>query len=1092
MTATLHLAPIGQDKTEHALQLLRQLASQRRPAFPKAWVLLATRRQELSFRQRLIEADSSIPVYFNIEFFNFYTLNTRLLKIAGTPVRRLNSLTRHNFLRSLLAEMLAQGQLNTFHRIAETHGLVSVLADLIDELKQNSIDVDDFSAAARSAKDKEIAAIYRRYQDSLRRSELADLEGEGWLALATLRKRTDIAADVDLLLVDGYDQFTPVQAQLLAELSRSIKQVDITLTALPAEQAETLPSRSVLARNGLIDAYEKAGIDLNLRPVADLPGKRQRDLEQLGQKIFRHLPAEGSSDAIQLIAMPDPSEEVKAVLRAVKRLLLEGALADDILIALRDWERYATYFESGRQEYALPLLLHYERPYHRAPVIATLIDLLQLAPRFRRRDLLDSLRSPYIAAGLNPELIDLLDRISMEQQFLGGTEADWLEIIRLARQRKPDASGDSELTSLTAEQADRLSKQLSAFIRAVTPPESADLRATIRWLWGLLGADPLSDADDSESSAYSLNIIMKAWEHDRANPEIVGRDINALNGLKDILRDLLASDDILRATFKQNNHVQWQQFRSDLKLALETTADQRLNQARTGKVLVTTATEARGLPHEHVFILGLAEGVFPAEASEDPLYLDSERERLQTRGIPLSTRAERIDDRGLFYELVSLPRQTLTLSRPTYQSGRVWIASYLWRAVKQVFKALPLSTRAVGAVIHPCESANSSELMLAVADQLNQQDAAAAEKALGARNWLLGASSCAAQWRQLEFGRGVELGRLSNAPFDRYSGILSQPDLLRETARSLGEERVWSASRLKDYGLCGFRYFAKRLLKLEEVAEPEAGADALQIGLLNHSILEETYRRIGARGLAITEENLAEALQIFADVSADLLESAPDEFNFRATATWHEEKQVVFNRLAALIKQDFSPKSPLNRFGKTRTVHQLERYIDEVLIDLTDGMGRLRVNGYIDRIDLADGKLIVVDYKSGSTTIERREMEIGRDFQMMIYLLALKSMLEAEQSSAQVAGGLFWHLSNLRASGVHSSTDEDDIAAVEMARAEIAQNLKMGRAGQFPVHATKMESGKCSRYCEFSRFCRMHVTGAYKAVPRLAATDEAQ
>ncbi len=1090
MTATLHLAPIGQDKTEHALRLLRQLTSQRRPAFPKAWILLATRRQELSFRQRLIESDSSIPIYFNIEFFNFYTLNTRLLKIAGTPVRRLNSLTRHNLLRSLLAEMLAQGQLNTFHRIAETRGLVSVLADLIDELKQHSVDVDDFSAAARSAKDSEIAAIYRRYQDTLRQSDLADLEGEGWLALATLRKRIAIAADVDLLLVDGYDQFTPVQAQLLAELSRSIHQVHITLTSLPAEQAGTLSSRSVLARDRLIDTYDNAGIDLRLRPVDELPGVRHRDLEQLGQKIFRHLPAEGSSDAIQLIAMPDPAEEVKAVLRAVKRLLLKGALADDILIALRDWQRYATYFESGRREYGLPLLLHYERPNHRAPVIATLIDLLQLAPRFRRRDLLDTLRSPYITAGLNAELMDLLDRISMEHQFLGGNQSDWLEIIRLARQRRADVSGDAELTSLTAEQADTLSIKLSAFIRAVTPPEPADLRATIRWLWGVLGADPLSDSDDSESSAYSLNIIMNAWEHDRASPEIVGRDINALNGLKDILRDLLASDDILRASFKQNNEIRWQQFRSDLKLALETTADHRLNQPRKGKVLVTTATEARGLPHQHVFILGLAEGVFPAEATEDPLYLDSEREGLQIRGIPLSTRAERIDDRGLFYELISLPRQTLTLSRPTFQAGRVWIESYLWRAVTQVFDDLPLTTRAVGAVIQPAESANSAELMLAVADQLNQQGAADAEKALSARNWLVAESSCAAQWRQLEFGRGVELRRLSNAPFDRYSGILSQPDLLRQTARSLGEERVWSASRLKDYGLCGFRYFAKRLLKLEEVAEPEAGADALQIGRLNHSILEEIYRRIGERGLAISEENLVEALQIFADVSADLLESAPEDFNFRATATWREEKQVVFNRLAALIKQDFSPKSPLNRFGETRTVHQLERYINEVLIDLTDGMSPLRVNGFIDRIDLADGKLVVVDYKSGSTTIERREMEIGRDFQMMIYLLALMSTLEAEQSSAEVTGGLFWHLSNLRASGVFFSDDEEDIAALESARKHIVRNVKMGRAGQFPVQATKMEDGKCSRYCEFSRFCRMHVTGRHKAVPRRAASAE--
>ena len=290
----------------------------------------------------------------------------------------------------------------------------------------------------------------------------------------------------------------------------------------------------------------------------------------------------------------------------------------------------------------------------------------------------------------------------------------------------------------------------------------------------------------------------------------------------------------------------------------------------------------------------------------------------------------------------------------------------------------------------------------------------------------------------------MELGRLSNAPFDRHSGILSQPALLQEAALRLGENRVFSASRLKDFGLCGFRYFAKRLLKLEEFEEPEAGADALQIGQLNHSILEETYKRIAALELQVNADNLEPALAIFNEVSATILATAPAAFNFRATATWEEEKQVLINRLAALIKLDFSPKSPLNRFGKPRSVHQLELNFKDVMIPLPDGASPLRVTGFIDRIDQADGKLLVVDYKTGSTTIDRREMEIGRDFQMMIYVEALANQLEGKDGSAQVSGGLFWHLRNLKASGVLSTDDEDDIAALESAKGHIAKNLKMG------------------------------------------------
>ena len=40
------------------------------------------------------------------------------------------------------------------------------------------------------------------------------------------------------------------------------------------------------------------------------------------------------------------------------------------------------------------------------------------------------------------------------------------------------------------------------------------------------------------------------------------------------------------------------------------------------------------------------------------------------------------------------------------------------------------------------------------------------------------------------------------------------------------------------WGLCGFRFFSRRLLHLEPYEEPESGLDALQLGSLNHKILE--------------------------------------------------------------------------------------------------------------------------------------------------------------------------------------------------------------------------------------------------------------
>ncbi len=1081
MSAILHLTPIGQDKTALSISLLRQLVDSRQNDLPAIWVLLATRRQEFQFRQRLLDAKDSPPAFFNIEFFNFYTLNARLLKIAGAPVRRLTPLMRHKLLRQLLARMSAEGSLDYFRLIADKRGFISVLAELIDEFKQNGISDSDFAAAARSPKDREIAMIYRHYQDALRQSDLADVEGEGWLALAELKKQPDLVARADMLLVDGYDQFTLVQSQLLAELSRGIQRAHITLTALPDDRAAHYKSRSSLARRRLQSAFDEAGFSLKHEQARENLDPRCESLRHLTKSIFRDRPPRGSGDALRFIAMPDPAEETRAVFRAVKRLLLSGAAPDSILIAIRDWDRYAAFLEAGRADYALPLSLHYHRCHRESPAVARIVDLLELAPRFRRRDLLDMLRSPYFDTGLDDALIDLLDRLSRDQRFPGGSRADWLALVDLAQKSASHGNEDESSTTVTSDQARNLSAALANFLDAITPVERAELSDYCDWLATLLGPDPA--APEETNNAGSLNTIRNAWEHDQANPAIVARDISALNGLKRILREMMASDVVMRASMRANAQVTWQEFWSDLKFGLDTSADDSHNQPRKDQVLVATAAEARGLPHDYVFILGLAEGVFPAEATEDPLYLDSERERMQRAGFPLMTRAQRIDDRGLFYELISLARTSLTLSRPTFQEGRVWIESYLWRAVRAIFPDAPLHSSPVGQAIHPRDAANSPELMVALADQISQPDAASAELALRARNWLRSQPNLAESWRRLESFRAVELSRLSNAPYDQYSGVLARLATRQEAARRLGEQQIFSASRLKDYGLCGFRYLAKRLLKLEEISEPEAGVDLLQLGSLNHRILEETYRQIAVRGLRIHADNLEEASAIVREVSADILATAPADFNFRATAAWEAEKQMLVNRLAALIRLDFSAKSPLNRFGKSRTIYDLEHAFDDVTIPLPDGMSPLRVAGFIDRIDLADGKLVVVDYKTGSATISRLEMEIGRDFQMLVYTEALANRLREDDAEPSLAGGAFWHLRNLKTSGRLSADNEADRSALESAKAHIARNLSMGRAGKFPVHATKLENRKCARYCEFSRLCRLHVTSRYKELP---------
>ncbi len=1096
MATTLLQAPVGAGKTEIALQELVSVIHDAQRPFAKAWVLLATKRQETAFRQRLIERDTHKYIHFNVEFFNFYELNARLLNMAGRPPRRINQGARYGLLRHIIADLKARGELEAFASIAHTSGFVRIVADFIYELKQNLVYPDTFLQAAQTSKDHALAQIYAAYQALVQQYDLVDREGEGWLALAVLEDRPELAQEVALLLVDGYDQFTPVQAKMLAQLSQQVGAVKITLTDISQRDVQNFGGRFRQAMRRLQEAHQALGVPLEIMAVGGVVVERHPDLAHLEDGLFRTdsaaIPASGG---VHLIEAPDPAQEMAAVLRQVRRLLLEGVPPDEIVIILRDWGRYQRHAETYQRLYQLPLLLLYDEALAENPAIAILLQVLELsAADFPRERLLDCLRSPYIhAEGLGPQQVDWLDAISRAFKVLGGRD-QWLDAIQLAQKDYDDEDGVAMTPLLTPQQADQLSLHLETFFDFVTPKAHDTLEAYVSWIEMLIGDEPVSDPDDKEDGeedapllrpdeTYSLHLATRIREPQTLEA-VVRRDLSALHRLKGILRGFLATQELLRATIGEVPSVTWEDFYSDLTASIKDAGDSQANPARFGKVLVTSASDARGLPHQHVFILGLAEGIFPARLAEDPLYLDNERAALSERGVFLQTLAERADDSGLFYELVSLPRQSLTLSRPTIQEGTPWIASYLWRAVVQLFAEeapVPIRQYRVSQIVPYSEIAVLGDALLNLADGLSRGSQTREDEAL--RRWVATHPEAGPLWHHARTAQLVEARRLSRQPHDRYSGRIEHPALVGAIRERLGGVYLWSASQFNDLADCGFRFFAKRLLKLEAIEEPELGLDALQLGSLNHRILERTYDELS--DMAIVPEHLEQALDVLHSVMDEELARAPQEYGFRASSLWPQEQVIIRHRLEALVRQDFED-SPLSKIAgdKQRFVGRQEvpfgmKGAPELVIDWGEGDEPLRVRGSIDRMDWVGDEAIIVDYKTGSASPGLADMREGRNFQMLVYLLAARQIL-AERGQ-RVKDGMFWQIRTLKTSGnISAEGDIFQSDAVKQALEHLKRHIRAARGGDFAVAPPQMDNRRCVRYCEFYQLCRVNMTHRHK------------
>ncbi|MBC8171436.1 MAG: PD-(D/E)XK nuclease family protein, partial [Anaerolineae bacterium] len=625
-----------------------------------------------------------------------------------------------------------------------------------------------------------------------------------------------------------------------------------------------------------------------------------------------------------------------------------------------------------------------------------------------------------------------------------------------------------------------LSYALGEFFAGVKPPAQAAVETYVGWLEDLIGADPADLPDDdaggdfSEAEAYTVNLLQAIRAGDEATR---ARDLIALQELKKGLRGLLAAQELLMwMRGAQTELIAWDEFYLQLKSAVDH-AEVNPQPNRGGRVLVTSAANARGLPHDYVFVPGLSEGIFPAPVPEDPLYLDSERRALIQRGVLLRTAAERATDDGLFYELISLPRLALTLTRPTAQDGQPWTESHLWRATRAVFADLPVQRLRAGEVVAPGDAASLAEVALAVANSLTH-DTVSPEVA-GLYNWLLYHQRD--YWTHLRTARQVEARRLTQPQsFDQYSGKLNDPRLIERVARTLDDNRLWSASQFNDYGACPFRFFARRLLKLEELKTPEAGMDILQTGSLNHQLLERTYETLRQEGLSIVPEHTEAALEILYEVAREVLANAPEQYGFRPTRLWEQEQKTLLDRLIRLIQIDFSADNPIARQfpGEERRPYRLEAPFGrdggvEVSIDLGEE-GRLKLNGYIDRIDQVGDGLVVIDYKTGSTKFRVEDMREGRNFQMIVYLLAAQQIMAADHAPyapREVLGGLFWHIRRGEISGVLQHPRDDDVTTD--AQVHLERYVGLMRTGDFAVAPGKVSEGKCVSYCEYRQLCRM-------------------
>jgi ATP-dependent helicase/DNAse subunit B len=945
MAITLITGPANAGKARAVLDGVRADAAREEEPL----LIVPTHADVGSYRRELAAGG----VVWGVRVERFQGLFAEVVQRAGVAMRPLTPLLRERVLAAVAARTCDTPQL------ASRPGFVRALAQLVGELEVERVTPQRLHAAlaawaaaeggdGRDRRAAELGAIFAAYHELLGELGRSDPDQRLTLALDALRRSPALWGATPVHLY-GFDDLTRLQLDTIETLGRI---ADAPLTISLAYEA------------GRVAFAGRAGAFQTLLPWATqhraLPARAEyyaplaRDtLHRLERGLFESIEAGGKRGLLEPIEAGEkrPCQSVQDG----RPREVEGDVGSAGVLRL---------LEGGSPRAELELV---------AGEIRALLDE-GMAPR----EIALVHRSPHTVADLLAEVLqefdvpfDLPRRLPFVHTSLGHALCG---LLAAALEGEPGVSAAGSLEDLLAWlrapgllQRPELADRLEADARGRGISSAAAARAL--WEsqdWPLDTLDHIREAAQRgplaliERTQRELQWLFCAPHRGQAQV-LTGPQLEDASALTAAMRVFAELADVARAAPQlAPSPGELLATLRELELAAEPLDVDAV------AVLDPLALRARRV--RALFLCGLQANVFPAPAHPPPWLSEEERRGLaEASGLGLALPDSPLAaERYLFYAAISRPEEVLALS---------------WHSAADdgdsTFPSLFLD-----------------DLCDLFPEDLRQQRRA---RPAGAAHWP-GPGLPPASWH----GRELALASPPREP------PLLQPLQDQHLLAELRQDRLWSASQLKNWMGCPARWFIESLLRARDI-DPDA--EPLARGGLAHAALRDTLEglRRDTGSARLTPARLEHARALLREALAEHAPRFPlSVFPERVPGVRRRLLADLERYLEYACEQD-SPLEPT----------QLELgfgFLDEEdsLPPLDLGHG-IHVRGRIDRIDLTpSGQAVVYDYKGAHAPPPDKWLAEGH-IQAALYMRATEQLLHHE-----AIGGFYQPLAgrDLRARGV--------------------------------------------------------------------------
>ncbi len=939
--------------SEQTASLLTQHIQQNIEA-AKEVLLIVPEQQTVSVERRMLEL---LPPSAQLQFevVNFSRLANRVFRTLGghswnTATPTVRALSMWRALRDL-APLLVQ-----YGTHAHEPRLCDMMLETAKRCKAYHITADDLLRAADALPEGEplshklhdLGSVLGAFERTLGTNFDNGDDDLDRLADKLRTHGKELFADTHIY-VDSFTDYTAQELSVLRALIAAAPEVSFTFPlASPTDTGLHLQS-VVHTHKQLQRLARELGEEIRMERVTPEPPKSAREY------VARHLfDMDAEPAPLALLESPDisltlcanPFSEAEAAVAQIHRLVRErGCRYRDITIVLRDANACVGILDAALEREGIPFFLSEKTDI----TVRPLIKLILLSLRLHLHAMRDEDVVGYLKTGLCGVS---MDDVNLFEEYTSVWHPRGAAAYQACFTRNPDgyAMKKSNRGEAILAGANRVREQaippLLAFHEQLKAAQSGTemCRALYDFLSTLRVADQLKEQAKERLAAGER----------REAEELFRLWTVTLGAIDDVAR-VLGDTSLSVADFAEAMKMVFA--RTDIG-TIPTSVDE---------VTIGSAVTLRADHPRFVLVLGLNEGVFPANVGDEGLISEQEKLRLAELGLELpSGRDERSSNELFFlYRAFNAPREGLYLSYTQATSnGRAATPSIAVERVRHLMNQMkPRLFEAENALEHIYTPAAALERL----SELSEEERGGVGELLE------------------EYG--VAAARNLSCKVSQMNASLEE-----RTANELFGDKHMSPSHLESFAGCRFAYYCERILKLRE--DKNATLELSDTGTFMHYVLEKFVEATNdpqyyknTPSVPFLWDTPAVAKWYTAEYIAKLCETG-GPLTPRAKALTER-----LESLAQLVIDSLYAEFADSKFRPMFTELDLRKMGSSCELTLENGE-KVTLSGKVDRADIwqaPNGKnyLRVVDYKTGTREFDPKDIKHGSSLQMPLYLKAL-------------------------------------------------------------------------------------------------------